>query len=50
MLLNCVVMGSGKDVRRCGRDSGNTLEVGDAMQSVVLSLIVLGDTNALMPR
>jgi len=31
--------GSAKDIRRCGRDSRNALEVGDAKQSSVLSLI-----------
>jgi len=38
-LLNCVMTGSGKDIRRRGRDSENALDVGDAMQSSMLSLI-----------
>ena len=36
------IRGSAKDLRqcrRCGRDSGNVLQAGDAMQSSVLSLI-----------
>jgi len=39
MLSNCVVTGSAKDIRRHERDLGHALEVGDTMQSSMLSLI-----------
>jgi len=39
MLLTCVMMGSAKDISRRGRYSRNALEVGDAKQSSVLSVI-----------
>ena len=48
MLSNCVVSGSAKDIRQRGRDSGNALEVGNAIQSSVLSLITFAPATPVI--